>query len=562
MATSMKSERSSMRWLLCFYDIILFGIASAVIFLLHPSLPHALPLKSVAVQVISNFICIFAVRIALRIYKQIWRYGNGKSYILLFAADTIGTGLCFCMIYFLRTTLAPITARIPVLYTATFCALNLLLTLFFRLVYYGMFLLAQFNTVIGRFCRYLLTALARVDFDSQDSAAILQGTNSNVIPTPINHIQHIARQFNISGEMVDIIQLCSGYINATYRVHTVDDAGEDYYYTLQRINTNVFPDVDALMKNFTLVTNYLHERFLLPGHHCDLGSVQTVRTTHTGAPFLHDDSGCWRMLTHFYGVHSLDIPDSPKTFYYAGQAFGKFIRELSDVPVEQIATVIPNFHNTASRYRHLEASILHDPVNRVRHVESEINFIRSRKELFSLISDALEDGRIPLRICHNDCNLNNLLFDDKTKLPVAIIDLDTVMPSSPLYDFGDSMRIGTNTAKDDEKDLSKVSCDLNLYEHYARGWLEECGSLLCREELALLPYAALIITAEDGIRFLMDYIDGDTYYNIFYPGQNLDRSRTQLKLLGDMENKLPQIKEILRRIYTELGLDVSALELY
>ena len=140
---------------------------------------------------------------------------------------------------------------------------------------------------------------------------------------------------------------------------------------------------------------------------------------------------------------------------------------------------------------------------------------------------------------------------------MAIIDLDTVMPSSPLYDYGDSMRIGTNTATDDEKDLSKVSCDLNLYEQYARGYLEACGDVLTKEELELLPYASLIITSEDGIRFLMDHIDGDTYYNIYYPGQNLDRSRTQLKLVEDMERKLPEIKKILRKIYAELGLEAQ-----
>ena len=151
-------------------------------------------------------------------------------------------------------------------------------------------------------------------------------------------------------------------------------------------------------------------------------------------------------------------------------------------------------------------------------------------------------------------DLNNILFDEETRLPVAIIDLDTVMPSSPLYDFGDSMRIGTNTATDDEKDLSKVSCDLNLYEQYARGYLQECGKLLTPKELELLPHAALIITAEDGIRFLMDYINGDTYYHIYYPGQNLDRARTQLKLLEDMETKLPEIKNILKRLYKELDL--------
>ena len=160
----------------------------------------------------------------------------------------------------------------------------------------------------------------------------------------------------------------------------------------------------------------------------------------------------------------------------------------------------------------------------------------------------VEKNDIPMRIGHNDCNLNNILFDDVTNLPVAIIDLDTVMPSSPLYDFGDSMRSGTNTARDDEKDLSKVSCNLELFEGYAKGWLEACGDMPTPKELELLPYASLVITSEDAIRFLTDHLNGDTYYHTSYNGQNLDRARNQLKLLADMELKLPEIKRIISRI--------------
>ena len=225
--------------------------------------------------------------------------------------------------------------------------------------------------------------------------------------------------------------------------------------------------------------------------------------------------------------------------------------------IEDVKIVIPNFHNTLSRYQDLEVAIAKDPKGRVKSVLPEIEFVRARAGKYGMISAALDSGKIPTRICHNDCNLNNILFDNETHLPVAIIDLDTVMPSSALYDYGDSMRIGTNTAKDDEKDLSKVSCDLNLYEQYARGYLEACGDILTKEELELLPYASLIITSEDGIRFLMDHINGDTYYHIYYTGQNLDRARTQLKLVEDMEKKLPQIKQILRKIYKELGLNAQ-----
>ena len=374
--------------------------------------------------------------------------------------------------------------------------------------------------------------------------------------SPINEIQNIVEKFAIRGDVTSITQIKKGYINRTYRVETLSDTGHVHKYLLQRINTNVFPDVDALMDNFQLTTDHLHGRYLLPGH-TKKGSVQMVRSTKDGRAYYRDDSGSWRMLTYFDGVYSLDIPDSPKTFYYAGKAFGKFVKEMADVDLEDVKIVIPNFHNTRSRYNDLEQAIAVDPKGRVKAVAPEIEFVRERADCYGMITDALESGRIPTRVCHNDCNLNNILFDNETHLPVAVIDLDTVMPSSPLYDYGDSMRIGTNTATDDEKDLSKVSCDLNLYEKYARGYLEECGDMLTEEELKLLPFASLVITSEDGIRFLMDHINGDTYYNIYYPGQNLDRCRTQLALLADMEKKLPEIVKILRRIYADLGLRVE-----
>ncbi|MBE6695248.1 MAG: aminoglycoside phosphotransferase family protein [Ruminococcaceae bacterium] len=369
-------------------------------------------------------------------------------------------------------------------------------------------------------------------------------------------LHYIAKQFVIQGDIKEITRIKKGYINATYKLETLSSHGHIHQYILQRINTNVFPDVDALMNNFQITTKQLFENLQLPGHHLR-GTAQTLRPTLDGKLYFKDESGCWRLMTYFDHVYSLDIPDTPEVFYYTGVSFGRFIKAMAPVAIEDIKVVIPNFHNTASRYRDLEASILRNASGRVSEVADEIAFIRARADGFGRISEALDSGKIPTRICHNDCNLNNILFDNETHLPVTIIDLDTVMPSSPLYDFGDSMRIGTNNAKDDEKDLSKVFCNLELYEMYAKGYLEACGDMLTKEELELLPYASLIITSEDGIRFLMDHIDGDTYYQIDYEGQNLDRSRTQLKLLSDMEQKLPEIKRILQKIYDSQGLDVK-----
>lgn len=374
----------------------------------------------------------------------------------------------------------------------------------------------------------------------------------------MEQLQIIAEKFNIQGKVISIDEIKRGYINRTYKVETLSETNHIHKYILQRINTNVFPDVESLMSNFQLTTEHLFHNLSMPGNHTR-GTVQTLRLTKDGKPFLKNNSSVWRMMTYFDNVYSLDIPNNPEVFYYAGVSFGRFMKVMSSVDPSEIKEVIPNFHNTKSRYIDLENAISRNVQNRVDGVKAEIDFIRARAELFGKITDALEAGAIPTRICHNDCNLNNILFDNDTNLPVAIIDLDTVMPSSPLYDFGDSMRIGTNTAKDDEKDLSKVSCNLQYYEAYANGYLEACGDILTIKELELLPYASLIITAEDGIRFLMDYINGDTYYHIDYSGQNLDRARTQLKLLEDMETKLPDIKNILQKIYDNQGLGAKVL---
>lgn len=375
----------------------------------------------------------------------------------------------------------------------------------------------------------------------------------------MNSLKNVAECFEIQGKIINIEHINKGYINRTYKVESLSEKSHIHQYILQRINTNVFPDVDALMSNFQLTTAHLFNTLKMPGEH-KRGTVQTLRPTKDGKLYYEDSTGVWRMMAYFDNVYSLDVPENAEVFYYAGVSFGGFIKSMTSVDINKVKEVIPNFHNTLSRYRDLESAISRDPVNRVDDVEDEIKFVRSRTEMFGKITEALESGLIPTRICHNDCNLNNILFDEITHLPVAIIDLDTVMPSSPLYDFGDSMRIGTNTAKDDEKDLTKVSCDLVLFESYARGYLEACGDILTKEELELLPYASLIITVEDGIRFLMDHINGDIYYHIDYPGQNLDRARTQLKLLEDMEIKLPEIKRILQKIYDAQCLEAKLCE--
>lgn len=544
--------RSSNRMLLWAYDTLLLIVLWVFVFVIHPSRAESFPTKSIILSLFISSVLFSTARFVFRVYKQILRYGSVNAYAREIAASVLASGV------FILLACSDLISSIPFIFSVTFCVAYILICLFCRIAYYYLFRAAQYDKPLSRKLKLLLKYFGLVDFDPGNQGGVMHLVLEPRImnQSPINEIQNVIDKFAIRGDVTSITQINTGYINHTYRVETLSDTGHIHKYTLQRINTNVFPDVEALMDNFKLTTDHLHGKFLLPGHG-KMGSVQTLRPTKDGRAFLKDDSGCWRVMTYFDKVYSLDIPDSPKTFYYAGRAFGQFVKEMADVDIGDVKIVIPNFHNTISRYRDLESVISKDPKNRAKDVQNEIAFVRARAGNYGIIAEALETGTIPTRICHNDCNLNNILFDNDSHLPVAIIDLDTVMPSSPLYDYGDSMRIGTNTAKDDEKDLSKVSCDLNLYEQYARGYLEACGSMMTQNELQLLPFASLIITSEDGIRFLMDHIDGDTYYNIYYPGQNLDRSRTQLALLYDMEKKLPQIVEILQSIYHELNLNVN-----
>ena len=552
------NTRSGIRWLMLFYDSVVYLLCWIAVIVLHPSLRLPLPASTCWFYFGVGYAAFFGLRFAVRSYNQIWRFGAIQTFAREIFSGFFGSCIVVLISMFLGDVFEP--ARITFITVAMFSAIYVLISVALRVLYCYLFRFASQDVPGAKMVRSILRNFALVDFSSKKPGGILhivlESEDNNA--APINELQNIAEQFAIRGDITSITQINKGYINRTYRVETLSDAGHVHKYTLQRINTNVFPDVDALMDNFKLTTQRLQGRLLLPGRR-KRGAVQTHRTTKDGRAYLRDDSGCWRMLTHFDGVYSLDIPDRPDTFYQAGNAFGMFLKEMSGVDPKDVKVVIPNFHNTKSRYNDLEVAVEKNPKDRVKNVLPEIEFVRARADKYGIISDALDSGEIPTRVCHNDTNLNNILFDSETHMPVAIIDLDTVMPSSPLYDFGDSMRIGTNTAKDDEKDLSKVSCDLDLYERYARGYLEACGDVLTRKELELLPYAALIITVEDGIRFLMDHINGDTYYNIYYPGQNLDRARTQLKLVADMETKLPQIRQILQKIYDDLKLDAKVV---
>ncbi len=335
----------------------------------------------------------------------------------------------------------------------------------------------------------------------------------------------------------------NGHINSTFLI----DCDNGSKYSLQRINNHVFKDVEGLMNNIDSVTSFLKKKIIAKGGN-PLRETLTVVKTKSGENYckLEDDS-YWRVYIFVDDVITLQAIENPEHFYYAGKAFGNFQKLLADFPAEKLTETIPNFHNTVARYAEFEELIAKNQSGRASEAEKEIAFARKYKWLSEELYPLIAKGELPLRVTHNDTKLNNVLLDKDTGKPVCVIDLDTVMPGLSLYDYGDSMRFGTNPAAEDEKDLSKVYSDMVLFEEYTKGFLEECGDALTAKEIELLPISALVMTYECGIRFLGDFVDGDNYFKTERPEHNLDRCRTQFKLVADMEEKLPIMKQIVAK---------------
>ena len=347
----------------------------------------------------------------------------------------------------------------------------------------------------------------------------------------------VLRGFHLDAEPVSCEPYGCGHINVTYLVVT----GSGHRYILQKINNNTFRDVAGLMENITAVTEFLRTET------DDPRGVLTLVKTHDGASYLHAQDAYWRVYDFVEDSICLQLPETDEDFYQSAVGFGTFQQLLTDFPAAKLHETIPNFHNTPDRYRTFLETLERDPMHRAAQVQPEIEFALARQAEMSAIQNALTAGELPLRVTHNDTKLNNVMLDDVTGRPVCVIDLDTVMPGLSLYDFGDSIRFGSNPAAEDERDLSLVTCDLNLFEQYARGFLEECGDRLTPAEIRMLPFSAKMMTLECGMRFLADHIAGETYFKIHRPGHNLDRCRTQLKLVADMETKMDAMAAIVDR---------------
>lgn len=370
-------------------------------------------------------------------------------------------------------------------------------------------------------------------------------------------IEEAAGQFCVEGEPSECGRYGNGHINDTFLLCTTDKEKKNYRYILQRMNTHVFQNPKGLMGNITGVTAYLREQILSAGGDAKRETLTLVKTR-AGEDYYVDSLGYWwRMYLFITDATGYDAVERKEDFYQSAKAFGHFQRLLNGYPVELLAETIPDFHNTPKRFAAFCEAAEKDVCGRAKDVVREIAFVMNRKDELSLLMDKLSSGEIPCRVTHNDTKLNNVLLDDRSKEAVCVIDLDTVMPGTALFDFGDSIRFGANTAAEDEKDLEKVSLSLPLFEAYTRGFLEGCAGSLTDEEVRLLPWGAKLMTMECGIRFLTDYLEGDKYFRIHRAEHNLDRARTQFALAADMERKWDEMKRLAEKSIVRNAMPLS-----
>lgn len=359
-------------------------------------------------------------------------------------------------------------------------------------------------------------------------------------------MQKILDSFDIKGKVIFFETYGSGHINETYYI-IVRNNIDNEEYVLQRINTKVFKDPDKLMENYTGVTEFLRKKIVQNGGDPKRETISIVKTK-DGQNYHRDDmGGCWRLLIFVKDSISYDKVENPKQFYDSAVAFGNFQRLLAEYPADTLHETIPNFHNTPERLRIFKEALAADIYGRAKEVREEIDFVLAREEFMGTLERAHKEGKLPLKVTHNDTKLNNILFDKNSGEAICIIDLDTIMPGYSVNDFGDSIRFGATTALEDEADLSKVSFDISLYELYVKGFIEGASGGLTDIELEMLPIAAVMMTLECGMRFLTDYLSGDTYFRISREKHNLDRARNQFKLVRDMEEKLSEMREIVNK---------------
>ena len=349
-------------------------------------------------------------------------------------------------------------------------------------------------------------------------------------------MEQVLDHFLLDGSPLSCERYGEGHINRTYLVMT----DRPRRYILQRLSRAAFHNIPALMRNIEAVTEYLARRSDDPR-----ASLHLIPTTEGAFWHLDAEGEYWRVYDFIEDSICLQAPETDEDFYQSGVAFGSFQRMLHDFPADTLYETIPNFHNTPDRYRIFHEVLSADRMGRAGDVQKEIDFVLAREEEAGSLVAMCAEGTLPLRVTHNDTKLNNVMLDSRTRKALCVIDLDTVMPGLVAYDFGDSIRFGASTAAEDEKDLDRVGLDLSLYCRFCEGFIPACGALE-RAEIETLPLGAKLMTLECGLRFLADYLDGDHYFSIARPEHNLDRARTQFKLVAETERRWDEIQNILR----------------
>ena len=357
--------------------------------------------------------------------------------------------------------------------------------------------------------------------------------------------QHLVSHFNFEGAFLHAEPYGHGHINDTYRLVFERTDGSIKRYILQRINTFVFHNPAGLMKNIERVTSHLRQKVVAAGGDPDRETLTLVPTRAGQSFHLAEDGQYWRSYHFVEKTIAYQVPANLQHVYHAAWAFGNFQRMLHDFPAADLSETIPDFHNTPKRLEDLIKAVELDSHHRARDVADEVDFILQRKDQLSLVVDLITQGRLPVRVTHNDTKFNNVLLDELTGEALCIIDLDTVMPGSVLYDFGDAIRSIANTAEEGQRDLLKVHFDLDVFDQYARGYLDATRHALTPTELDLLAFSARLMTLECGIRFLTDHLNGDVYFRIQRENHNLDRCRVQFKLLQEMEAHFSAMQQII-----------------
>lgn len=378
------------------------------------------------------------------------------------------------------------------------------------------------------------------------SAFILQENIGDKMEREEEKILEVCNRFHIQGEYLRYEVVNSGHINSTYRVYYFRN-GEEKDYIVQKVNTYVFTEPEKVMQNISAVTEFIRAKIKATGVTAKRNVLHYSKTEEEEYHTVMPDGGFWRCCRYIDGSMSFTQTDDLYIIEESGKAFGEFQNYLTDFPVEKLHIVIPHFHNTVMRYEALDEAIARDELDRVKDVQDVVNGYQAIRDLATKPYRMQREGILPLRVTHNDTKTSNVLFDAKTKRKLTVIDLDTVMPGLVAFDFGDAIRVAGSTVDEDERDLSKVALDLDKYEAFTRGFVGEVKNSLTDAEKGSLALGAIAMTAECGVRFLTDYLNGDKYFRIHYPDQNLARARCHLTLVGDMIDKLDVMDQIVEK---------------